>query len=106
MKLNASFGVRCSGGDCAAAWESVMGQGFSWAALGALAAGLILGAVGAEAQPGTVRLRGTIEKVDGGTLTVKSREGDTVTVKVPDSVGVAGVVKRTLADIKPNDFVG
>ena len=73
-----------------------MGQGFSRAALGALAAGLILGAVGAEAQPGTVRLRGTIEKVDGGTLTVKSREGDTVTVKVPDNVGVAGVVKRTL----------
>jgi hypothetical protein len=84
-----------------------MGQGFSRVALGALAAGLIFGtAASAIAQPGALRVRGTIEKVDGGTLTVKTREGDTVTVKVPDNVGVAGVVKRTLADIKPNDFVG
>ncbi len=84
-----------------------MGQGFSRAALGALAAGLIFAtAASAVAQPAAVRVRGTIEKIDGGTLTVKTREGDTVTVKVPDNVGVAGVVKRTLADIKPNDFVG
>ena len=84
-----------------------MGQGFSRVALGALAAGLIFGtAASALAQPAALRVRGTIEKVDGGTLTVKTREGDIVTVKVPDNVGVAGVVKRTLADIKPNDFVG
>jgi hypothetical protein len=83
-----------------------MGHGFSRGTLGALAAGLVLASVAAQAQPGTVRVRGTIEKVDGGTLTVKTREGDTVSVKVPDNVGVAGVVKRTLADIKPNDFVG
>jgi hypothetical protein len=83
-----------------------MGQGFSRGALGALAAGLMLGVVAADAQPAQMRVRGTIEKVDGGTLTVKTREGETVTVKVPDNVGVAGVVKRSLADIKPNDFVG
>ena len=84
-----------------------MRQGFSRVARGIVAAGLIFGATAsAVAQPATVRVRGTIEKVDGGTLTVKTREGDTVTVKVPDNVGVAGVVKRTLADIKPNDFVG
>src|SRR5258708_32378167 len=94
------------GGACAAALESVMGQGYSRVALGALAAGMIFGAASALAQPAPVRVRGPIEKVDGGTLTVKTREGDTVTVKVPDNVGVAGVVKRTLADIKPNDFVG
>ena len=84
-----------------------MREGFSRVALGALAAGMICTATAsAIAQPGTVRVRGTIEKVDGGTLTVKTREGDTVTVKVSDNVGVAGVVKRALADIKPNDFVG
>jgi hypothetical protein len=83
-----------------------MGQGFSRGALGALAAGLMLGVVAADAQPAQMRVRGTIETVDGGTLTVKTREGETVTVKVPDNVGVAGVVKRSLADIKPNDFVG
>ena len=53
-----------------------------------------------------VRVRGTIEKVDGGALTVKTREGATVVVKVPDTVSVAGVVKRSLSDIKANDFVG
>jgi hypothetical protein len=83
-----------------------MTLGFSRAALGVLAAGLVLGASSAMAQPGPVRVRGTIEKVDGGTLTVKTREGETVTVKVPDNVGVAGVVKRSLTDIKANDFVG
>jgi hypothetical protein len=83
-----------------------MGHGFSRAALSAVAAGLMLGVVAADAQPAPVRVRGTIEKVDGTTLTVKTREGDTVKVKVPENVGVAGVVKRSLADIKPNDFVG
>ncbi len=54
----------------------------------------------------TVRVRGTIEKVDGDALTVKTREGTTVVVKVPDNVSVAGVLKRSLSDIKSNDFVG
>jgi hypothetical protein len=53
----------------------------------------------------TVRVRGTIEKV-GDALTVKTREGATVVVKVPDNVSVAGVLKRSLSDIKANDFVG
>jgi len=53
-----------------------------------------------------VRVRGTIEKVDGGTLTVKTREGATAVIKVPDNVGIAAVLKRTLSDIKANDFVG
>jgi len=82
-----------------------MREGFSRYALCALG-GLILGVAAADAQPAPVRVRGTIEKVEGTTLTVKTREGDTVKVKVPDDVGVAGVVKRSLADIKPNDFVG
>jgi hypothetical protein len=84
-----------------------MGRRFPQVALGVLAAGMIFAAAASVlAQPAAVRVRGTIEKVDGGTLTVKTREGDTVKVKLPDNVGVAGVVKRTLADIKPNDFVG
>lgn len=68
------------------------------------ALGMALGTM-AQAQT-TVRVRGTIEAVDGGALRVKTREGQTVTIKVPDNATVAGVVKRSLSDIKASDFVG
>ena len=76
--------------------------------LGAAALALLLSgtAVFAQPAPQRVRVRGTIEKVDGTTLTVKTREGQTVTLKLADNVGVVATMKRTLADIKPNDFVG
>jgi outer membrane lipoprotein SlyB len=70
------------------------------------AAALGLTLTGAALAQTPARVRGTIEKVDGDALTVKSREGATVVVKVPDNVSVAGVRKRSLADIKANDFVG
>ncbi len=52
------------------------------------------------------RVRGTIEKVDGGTLLVKTREGTEVTVNLTDKAPVNGVVKAALADIKQNSFIG
>lgn len=70
------------------------------------AAAFGLALAGAALAQTTVRVRGTIEKVDGGTLTVKTREGATAVIKVPDNVTIAGVLKRSLADIKANDFVG
>ena len=53
-----------------------------------------------------LRVRGTIEKVDGDTLTVKTRAGETTTVKLADDVRVAAMLKATLADIKPGSFIG
>jgi len=53
-----------------------------------------------------VRIRGTIEKVDGQVLTVKSREGATVTANMPDNVRLTATVKADLADIKPNVYIG
>src|SRR6266404_7971020 len=52
------------------------------------------------------RLRGTIEKVEGNTLIVKSREGASVTLRLKDNATVTGVTKAALADIKQNSFVG
>lgn len=77
-------------------------------ALGGAALALLLFGTQALAQPAPqrVRVRGTIETVDGTTLTVKTRQGDTVTLKLPADVGVLATMKRTLADIKANDFVG
>jgi outer membrane lipoprotein SlyB len=59
----------------------------------------------AQQQPQTVRLAGTIEAVDGSTLTVKTRQGD-VKVNVTPDVTVFGVERRTIADIKPGLFLG
>jgi hypothetical protein len=54
----------------------------------------------------TVRLRGTIENLDGNVLTVKSRDGAENKVTLSDKLLVVGVVKASLADIKEGYFVG
>jgi hypothetical protein len=72
---------------------------------GAAALALVLAVTSAQAQE-VVRVRGTIEKADGGTLLVKTREGNEVTVKLTDNAQVNGVAKAALADIKQNSFIG
>jgi hypothetical protein len=60
--------------------------------------------VAASAQQ-TQRVMGTIQAVDGRTLTVKTKDGD-VKVNVTADVLVFAVVKKAIADIKPGDYVG
>jgi hypothetical protein len=72
---------------------------------GAAVVALLLSIAPVSAQQ-PVRLRGTIEKVDGSTLSVKSRDGSTVSVVLKDGAVVLGVDKAALADIKQNSFVG
>ena len=57
------------------------------------------------AQP-PVRVRGTIEKVEGNVLTVKNRAGEMLTIKLADNARVFGLVKASLDDIKPGAYVG
>jgi hypothetical protein len=57
-------------------------------------------------QPPTVRIRGAIEAVDGSVLTVKSREGADIKVRMTDNVVVIGIAKSALSDIKPNSYIG
>ena len=57
------------------------------------------------AQNPPTRIRGTVEKLDGQALTVKSREGQQVTITLAPNVAVAYLVKKSLADIKAGDFV-
>jgi len=72
-----------------------------------IAAGLLVAfalvPVSAQVKPAIVR--GTIEQVDGPLLTVKSRSGETLKVKLIDAK-VSAVVKASLSDIKAGDFVG
>jgi Domain of unknown function (DUF5666) len=76
-----------------------------YGAIGAAGLALMLSVASVLAQEAT-RVRGTIEKVDGNTLSVKSREGANVTVKLKDNALVTGVTKAALSDIKQHSFIG
>jgi hypothetical protein len=68
-----------------------------------LIATFALSSAPAEAQ--NVRVRGTIEKLDGNTLMVKSRDGAEFKLVLKDNVRIAGVVKASLTDVKPDNNV-
>jgi hypothetical protein len=76
----------------------------------ALAASLtlisVLGSVAWAQQPPTVRIRGTIEAVDGPLLSIKSREGTDMKVRMTDNVVVIGIAKSALSEIKPGSYIG
>ena len=74
---------------------------------GLLAAVLVLTAFAAAAQaPPTVRIRGTIESVDGNMLDIKTREGSDVKVRMTDNAAVFAVVKTSLSEIKDGSYIG
>ena len=52
-----------------------------------------------------LRVRGTVEKLDGQNLTVKSRDGQSLTIALAANVIVSYLTKKTVADIKTGDFV-
>jgi len=58
----------------------------------------------APANP-PIRIRGTVEKLDGHTLTVKSRDGQSMVVTLADNVAIAYLVPKTMADIKSGDYL-
>lgn len=55
-------------------------------------------------QPG--RIRGQIEKADGGTIELKTRDGSMLNVKLADDARVSALEKASLNDIKPDSFLG
>ena len=64
------------------------------------------GAAFAQAPQGTpANVRGTIVKLDGQVLTVKSPAGP-VAVKLAPNASVRTAVRQKLSDIHPGDFVG
>jgi hypothetical protein len=52
------------------------------------------------------RVRGIVQAVDGQTLTVKGRGGETVPVQLAPNYTVSAVEKASLSDIKQGMFVG
>ena len=52
-----------------------------------------------------VRVVGTVDKLDGNNLIVNMKDSPGVTVVLADNAAVFGVEKRTVADIKPGDYL-
>src|SRR6202790_3058974 len=75
-------------------------------ALASLAIVSVLGSAAWAQQPPTVRIRGTIESVEGPMLMIKTREGTDLKVRMTDNVAVFGVAKTSLSEIKQGSYIG
>src|SRR5215468_100652 len=84
-------------------WEDQMSQ-HTLRVLGV--AGLLLSSPLANAQEPPVRVRGTIERVDGDVYVVKDRGGAELKVRLAENVMVVALIKASLADIKQGSYVG
>ncbi len=71
-----------------------------------LATVMAVGSMAWAQQPQTVRIRGSIEAVDGPLLAVKSRDGADMKVRVTDNVAVFGVADIAMSAIKPGAYIG
>ena len=75
-------------------------RAFSVAALALLAVTSI-----ANAQ-GTVRLRGTVDRIEGSMYVIKLGDGTEAKVAPTEKALFVAIVKASLSDIKPGSFVG
>ena len=66
----------------------------------------LLGMASPASAQETVRLRGTIERIEGPVYIVKNRDGEEVKLTVTDNPLFVAIVKSSVADIKPGMFVG
>src|SRR5260370_31338510 len=90
--------VRFLGGH---AMKKMFHTAFAMAAVGLLVATSI-----AYAQDKPVRIRGTIESVDGQNLAVKSREGKDLKVRMAENVRLTAMVRASLKDLTPDTHIG
>jgi hypothetical protein len=51
-------------------------------------------------------LRGTIEKVEGNTLSIKTRDGQAATLKLDDNYATTVTTAAPLSDIHANSYIG
>jgi hypothetical protein len=73
-------------------------------AVAAIAGLLLVGDALAQDKP--IRVRGEIIAVDGPMMTVKSRDGKELKMRLADNVSVAAIVPIKIEDIKPNSYIG
>src|SRR5262249_13364728 len=78
----------------------------SVAVLAGVALAMMASGVATVLAQDTVRIRGTIERIDGSIYVVKARDGAELKVALGDNPQIAGIVKAALSDIKQGSFVG
>jgi hypothetical protein len=66
----------------------------------------LLCAAGPAAAQETVRIRGTVERIDGPIYVVKNRDGAELKLTMTDNPLFVAIAPATMADIKPGMFVG
>jgi hypothetical protein len=84
--------------------RALAAAGFAFTSLAFTSVALI--SVSPASAQETVRVRGTIERVEGPVLVVKNRDGAEVKLTMTDNPLYVAIVKATMADIKPGMFVG
>ena len=67
---------------------------------------LLMSVLPAPAQQDTVRVRGTIERIEGLVFVVKTRDGSDAKLTVTDNPLFVAIVPAKISDIKPGMFVG
>ena len=67
---------------------------------------LVCAQIASAQEPPPVRIRGTIERVDGAIYVVKARDGAELKLTLADNPQIAGIIKASLSDIKKGSFVG
>jgi uncharacterized protein DUF5666 len=80
--------------------QITIGRGFSVAVL------MLVAFASAAVAQDTVRVRGTIDRVEGPIYVVKARDGTEMKVALAENGLVVALVKASLADIKQGAFVG
>jgi len=65
-----------------------------------------LGAAAQAPSSPPIHVRGVVEKIDGRMLTVKSRTGEKIVIKLADNFSVMGIVKASIADIASGKYIG
>ncbi len=72
----------------------------------AFALGLLLAGAASAADGTPVRVRGTIDQVEGSVLHLTGRAGEKLTVTMAAGVKIAEVSKIDISAIKPNSYIG
>jgi hypothetical protein len=68
---------------------------------------LLAVSLGTFAQPSpVVRIRGNVESLEGSTLKVKTRAGESMSVQLPDNATVMGITKGSMADVASGKYIG
>ncbi|TGD96497.1 metal ABC transporter permease [Methylobacterium nonmethylotrophicum] len=86
--------------------RTIAAAGLALAASGTLAASIKLAIGVALAAPQVERLRGTIERVEGDAVTIRTRAGATETIRLVPGTRVALLAPASLDQVRDGSFIG